>query len=85
MSERLRRIRISREVTRIWAKIDGPLCGEMAKAVSFMAGSRRVLIPKSQLGRIEYAEGGDSTEIRIGAQVKAIEIPMWLAELRELD
>jgi hypothetical protein len=70
---------------RIWARIDGVLGKETSRAVMFLVDGRCKWIPKSQLGRIEYEEGGDSREIRVGQAVRSVEVPPWLAREKDIE
>lgn len=65
----------------VYAVINARITEKTAKAVLF--GDE--WIPRSQIRMVEYEEGGDSTEIRVGKMVRTVCIPEWLAENRNLS
>lgn len=64
----------------IFVDYDGTITGETEKAVFIRHdGGEKLTLPKSQIGQFTYP-GGDSSEVRIGEVIEAIEIEEWLAE-----
>ncbi len=64
----------------VYAVINARIEQATAKAVLF----GKEWIPRSQIRMIEYEEGGDSTEVRVGKMVRHVCIPEWLAEKRNI-
>lgn len=74
----------------VFALYDGYVVRESDKAVGFgeTPDAKKLLwIPKSVLHNITYqAKGvGDSTRVRIGEAIEAIQIPDWLARQEKLE
>lgn len=72
---------------RQWYEYDGVVLAETAKSVGVgqIACDVEHWLPKSQLGAISYAEGGDSKDVRVGAAIVAVELPEWLADKKGLQ
>lgn len=72
----------------VWAELDMVIVRETDRAVGFgdeEDADELVWLPKSQLGRMTYADGGDSREVQIGERVTHVEIPEWLAHRHDLE
>lgn len=69
----------------VHAIIDGKIVRQTAAGVAFLTDDATIWLPKSQLFSIEYETGGDSEEIRLGQQVRTVEIPGWLAREKDLE
>jgi len=72
-------------VKTIHARIDGPLVRETAAGVAFLVDDATVWLPKSQLFELHYVKGPPSLDVRLGWQVRSVEIPGWLAIQKGLD
>ncbi len=70
-----------------WYDYAGFVVAETDKAVGLgteYPGDVEMWLPKSQLSGIEYDEGGDSDEVRVGEGLRAVRLPQWLAEEKDL-
>lgn len=70
-----------------WCDFDGLIAKATERAVCFAGptgGMAPFWIPRSQLGRLWYADGSGSLEVRVGKAVTQIELPRWLAKERGL-
>jgi hypothetical protein len=47
-------------------------------------GPVQLALPRSVIGRLEYDEGGDSRDLRVGHFVRTIECKKWFAEQKKL-
>lgn len=69
-----------------WALYDGRIVAKSSHAIGLGSKSSvEVWIPHSQVGKICYQQGGDSSDVRVGESIEAIEIPEWLARTEGLE
>jgi len=68
---------------RDFVEYEGVIVAETERAIGIATGVASELeywIPKSLIGRITYADGGDARDIRKGEAIEALELDMWFAE-----
>lgn len=65
----------------VWVKLDARI--ERTTAAAVLIGT--TWIPKSVIRSLEYDEGGDSKEIRMGHKVRTVCVPEWFAEKEDLS
>lgn len=69
----------------VWAEVQGTIVHETAAAVRVEGSSTQVWLPKKEITKYTYREGGDSTAIKVDQYVTHVRIPRWLAEKKDLD
>lgn len=65
----------------VWVLVNAKIERQTKAAVLFGT----VWIPKSMIYSIEYDEGGDADDIRIGQLVRSVCVPEWFAEKNDLE
>lgn len=66
----------------VWVTVNARI--EKATAAAVLFGSK-TWIPKSVIRSIEYDEGGDSRDVRIGQLARTVCVPEWFAEKNDLS
>ena len=73
----------------VWCKYDGQFTVETGKSLGLSPSQKlskiEHFVPVSQLGKVNYAEGGDSMEIHKDRTITGLQLPRWLAERLKLE
>lgn len=72
---------------KVFADYRGYIVASSDKGIGIARGpglQAEMWLPKSQLGRITYCDGGDARDFKQAMQFEAIEMPRWLAREKQL-